>query len=796
MMNYNEYPQVTKRSIKKQIVEAQTIAKDAVKADNFHCYEEAIILYETAINEIRRILQIVEIEKSKNPIENVISESDFILLQNIHSAYFDRLNFLKVNTDNNYTSNLKNIEVGNNKIHNINMRQPNIQQEFGISQNNIEFQRMKKIQEYQTNLEIFEKMDLYNMQNMTNIDDSIQKKTQNINDLSSERLYEESYYPDDKPPSYSPMDSYTSPQEKNNFNYITEDNIGNLSSNPNNNIFKNLDLINSENKMNNFSKPTKNGIDPIESNNIFIKSINNNDMDDFSINDSPISISRNMVINANKNNGITLHNNGSTNSLNTITSPNSANIDNKGSPVTKLTPTNISPSNIAEKPYHNNLNDNTSATSNNTTQSKPKPLQVQIPKRDPSMSKNGPKNSMPFSSKLISQPTPTTPTTAFIPFGINDQMAINKDNLTNSLPYSIEYLLLEKPHDVPKPEMLPQKIILRPFWLMRLLSRSMYEGGYLTPRVYVPKQLWYQKGVKYVAIEAKYQACINLLQHLQKIKDTSLENPSEVYEVLMILETETSAIQNMLAKKLKYIDEILNLGAVVSLDKRINMSLLWKYGFELNLMRELPPLENDKSKTGGKSDNFGDPSYSVASHSHFHDDHVASRNGEFNSTIGMRSIMQDDLIKSTKSVTEIANGKIQDNIIEDEIFMKGPSSYSISSISINSNVTSSSKLAHTKSRLSRSMDKFTNKKGEKVGDISGYIEVLISLFNHSQFLVEWINHFEAMGKSNKSELQYVHIHNLLGRISYFFGRVICTFVLKDFEMLLDRYLYKLRQNIF
>jgi len=794
MMNYHENPPVTKRSIKKQIVEAQTIAKDAVKADNFHCYEEAIILYETAINEIRRILQIVENEKAKNPTENVISDSDFILLQNIHSAYFDRLNFLKVNTDTNYTSNLKNIEV-DNKVHNINMRQPNIQQEFGIPNNNIELQRMKKIQEYQSNLELFETMDFYNMQNKSKLDDPIQKNTQNMNEMS-EMLFEEPFYGDVKPPSYTPPSNnftsppYSSPQGKK-FNYFSEDNMGNLASNPNNNIFKNLESNNSESSKLNFGE-VKNGMDPIASNNIFIKSINNND-EDYSINDSPLSISRNMGLSMNRNNGINLNsvNNNNANNVNPINSPIPV---NKSSPVTKLTPTSsVSPTNQQDKAIFNNFSDNASTISPSNSQSKPKPLQVQIPKRDPSISKNGAKHTMPFASKIISQPTPTTPTTAYIPFGINDQMSINKDSVTNSLPYSIEYLLLEKPHDVPEPEMLPQKIILRPFWLMRLLSRSMFEGGYLTPRVYVPKQLWYQKGVKYVAIETKYQACINLLQHLQKIKNTNVENPSEIYEVLVVLESETSAIQNMLAKKLKYIDEILNLGAVVSLDKRINMSILWKYGFELNLMREIPTLDDDKTKTGiNKIDTFGDP---LGTHSHF--DHLTSRNAEFNSAIGMRSIMQDDLIKSTKSITDLANGKIQDNIIEDEVYNpKGPSSYSISSISINSNVTSSSKLAHTKSRLSRSMDKFTNKKGEKVGDISGYIEVLISLFNQAQFLVDWINYFETMGKSNKSEIQYANIHRILGRISYFFGRVICTFVLKDFEMLLDRYLYKLRQNVF
>jgi len=783
-MNYHENPPVTKRSIKKQIVEAQSIAKDAVKADNFHCYEEAIILYETAINEIKRILQIVENEKTKNPNENVISESDFVLLQNIHSAYFERLNFLKVNTDTNYTSNLKNIEIDNNKNINANMRQPSVKQEiFGMPNNNIkniELQRMKNIQEYQNNLEMFETMTFNN-------NDPLHKNTQqNLNDMS-EMLYEDSFYGGAKPPSYTPpKNNYISPQGSK-FNYFSEDNMGTLASNPNNNIFKNLENNNSE--LNIYGE-VKNGIDPISSNNIFIKNINNNDMEDYSMNDSPVSISRNMGLGLNRNNGINLNNNN--NNVNGMTSPTSANMT---SPLTKLTPTSLSPTNQQDKIHFNNINDNASTISVNTAQSKPKPLQVQIPKRDPSI-KNGVKYTMPFSSKLISQPTPTTPTTAYVPFGINDQMSINKDSLTNSLPYSIEYLLLEKPHDVPEPEMLPQKIILRPFWLMRLLSRSMYEGGYLTPRVYVPKQLWYQKGVKYVAIETKYQACINLLQHLQKIKDTNVENPSEIYEVLVILESETSAIQNMLAKKLKYIDEILNLGAVVSLDKRINMSILWKYGFELNLMREIPTLEDDnKVKSGpNKLDNFGDP---LTSHSHFRDDHLTSRNAEFNSAIGMRSVMQDDLIKSTKSITDLANGKIQDNIIEDEVYNpKGPSSYSISSISINSNVTSSSKLAHTKSRLSRSMDKFTNKKGEKVGDISGYIEVLISLFNQAQFLVDWINYFETMGKSNKSEIQYANIHRILGRISYFFGRVICTFVLKDFEMLLDRYLYKLKQNVF
>jgi len=198
-MNFQDNVPVTKRSIKKQIVEAQSLAKDAVKADNFHCYEEAILLYETAINEIKQILETVENERINNHNENVISETDFILLQNIHSAYYDRLNFLKVNTDKNYTSNLKNIEIDNpQKIYNVNLRQQAIQQEYGMS--DIELQRMKKIQEYQNNLDLFENLDFYSMQNKQALDD--QKRTQNMNDMS-EMLYEDPIYGDIKPPSYT-----------------------------------------------------------------------------------------------------------------------------------------------------------------------------------------------------------------------------------------------------------------------------------------------------------------------------------------------------------------------------------------------------------------------------------------------------------------------------------------------------------------------------------------------------------------------------------------------------------------
>ena len=63
---------------------------------------------------------------------------------------------------------------------------------------------------------------------------------------------------------------------------------------------------------------------------------------------------------------------------------------------------------------------------------------------------------------------------------------------------------------------------------MRLMAETMRRGGYLTPRLYVPRQLWYQKGVAFTGIQVKYSSCDTLLIHLLKLKDTSLSDADRV----------------------------------------------------------------------------------------------------------------------------------------------------------------------------------------------------------------------------------------------------------------------------
>jgi len=45
----------------------------------------------------------------------------------------------------------------------------------------------------------------------------------------------------------------------------------------------------------------------------------------------------------------------------------------------------------------------------------------------------------------------------------------------------------------------------RPYWLMRVLSKSMMEGGYLTSKMYIPKHFWQQGGCKIPAMNLKIE---------------------------------------------------------------------------------------------------------------------------------------------------------------------------------------------------------------------------------------------------------------------------------------------------
>ncbi|KAL8291643.1 hypothetical protein RQP46_001901 [Phenoliferia psychrophenolica] len=65
-----------------------------------------------------------------------------------------------------------------------------------------------------------------------------------------------------------------------------------------------------------------------------------------------------------------------------------------------------------------------------------------------------------------------------------------------------QFLLLAPPPP-DQPTLTPVPPLRRPFHLMRQILLSIETGAYVTPRLYVPKQMWSQTGVKLVAVETK-----------------------------------------------------------------------------------------------------------------------------------------------------------------------------------------------------------------------------------------------------------------------------------------------------
>ncbi|KAI2601991.1 hypothetical protein GGR54DRAFT_654882 [Hypoxylon sp. NC1633] len=92
--------------------------------------------------------------------------------------------------------------------------------------------------------------------------------------------------------------------------------------------------------------------------------------------------------------------------------------------------------------------------------------------------------------------------------------------------------------DVPIPlEPCPSDAMLRPFWLMRALYQTLAHprGGYISNRLFVPRDAWKVKGVKLRALEDKMAQCDLLTAALLKLtrEMQSFENILEMVQVTL-----------------------------------------------------------------------------------------------------------------------------------------------------------------------------------------------------------------------------------------------------------------------
>ena len=98
----------------------------------------------------------------------------------------------------------------------------------------------------------------------------------------------------------------------------------------------------------------------------------------------------------------------------------------------------------------------------------------------------------------------------------------------------------------------PTEYLLRPFWLMRALYQTIAHprGGYLSTKLFVPRDVWRVKGVKIKNVEEKIANCDYLTAALLKLAQVDTFDADAVLEEMQSLEGILEQVQAVLTKKL------------------------------------------------------------------------------------------------------------------------------------------------------------------------------------------------------------------------------------------------------
>ncbi|PHH63870.1 hypothetical protein CDD81_5427 [Ophiocordyceps australis] len=107
--------------------------------------------------------------------------------------------------------------------------------------------------------------------------------------------------------------------------------------------------------------------------------------------------------------------------------------------------------------------------------------------------------------------------------------------------------------DSPVPlEPCPNEVMLRPFWLMRCLYQTLVHprGGYMSTKLFVPRDVWKVKGVKLKNIEDKVANCDLLTGALQRLSKVDTCDADAVLDEMQSFEGVLEQVQVSLSRKL------------------------------------------------------------------------------------------------------------------------------------------------------------------------------------------------------------------------------------------------------
>ncbi len=107
--------------------------------------------------------------------------------------------------------------------------------------------------------------------------------------------------------------------------------------------------------------------------------------------------------------------------------------------------------------------------------------------------------------------------------------------------------------DAPVPlESCPHDFMLRPFWLMRCIFQTLVHprGGYVSTKLFVPRDVWKVKGVKLKNVDDKIANCDLLTAALLKLAQVDTCDADAVLEEMQSLEGILEQVQASLTRKL------------------------------------------------------------------------------------------------------------------------------------------------------------------------------------------------------------------------------------------------------
>ena len=98
----------------------------------------------------------------------------------------------------------------------------------------------------------------------------------------------------------------------------------------------------------------------------------------------------------------------------------------------------------------------------------------------------------------------------------------------------------------------PESFLLRPFWLMRGIASTLThpKGGFLSTRLFVPREVWQTRGVKLKSVEEKVANCDLLTAALGRLAVVDTYDADAVMEELQSFEEVMERVQMAFIKKL------------------------------------------------------------------------------------------------------------------------------------------------------------------------------------------------------------------------------------------------------